>query len=155
MSDEDNGNISLDNKVRLDKWLWAARFFKTRALAKEAIEGGKVHYNNQRCKPGKAVDIGATLDIQHGGQARTVIIKALSEQRQSAPIAQQLYQETDASIEKRMQQEEQRKLLKASQPVPFHRPTKRNRRLIHRFKEQSLKDQGAHFQGAHFNDTNH
>ncbi len=147
MSDEDKG------KIRLDKWLWAARFFKTRALAKDAIDGGKVHYNDQRCKPGKAVEVGATLDIQQGGQARTVIIKALSEQRQSAPIAQQLYQETDASIEKRIQQEEQRKLLKASQPVPFRRPTKRDRRLIHRFKEQRLKDQGAHFQGTPFNDS--
>lgn len=130
-------SVEESGKIRLDKWLWAARFFKTRTLAKEAIEGGKVHYNQQRCKPGRAVDVGAMLEIQHGGQARTVIIKALSEQRQSAPIAQQLYQETEASIVQRTLQEEQRKLLKASQPVPFRRPTKRDRRLIHQFKERS------------------
>ncbi len=132
-----------DDKVRLDKWLWAARFFKTRTLAKEAIDGGKVHYNGQRCKPGKVVDIGAELEIQHGGQARVVIVRDLSDKRQSAPIAQQLYEETAESIAKREFIAEQRRLLKASQPVPFRRPTKRDRRHIVRFK-QTQNSQNDH-----------
>jgi ribosome-associated heat shock protein Hsp15 len=125
-----------NDRVRLDKWLWAARFFKARSLAREAIDGGKVHYNEQRCKPGKVVEVGARLDIQHGGQARVVIVRAISDQRQSAPIAQQLYEETPESLVRREEIAEARRLFKASQPVPFRRPTKRDRRLITRFKQE-------------------
>src|SRR5690554_6954201 len=76
-----------DGKVRLDKWLWAARFFKTRALAKEAIEGGKVRYNGARTKPGKVVEVGAELSIRQGWAERTVTVLGLSEQRRGAPEA--------------------------------------------------------------------
>jgi len=122
-------------KVRIDKWLWAARFFKTRTLAKEAVEGGKVQYNGQRCKPGKAVDLGAKLSIRQGFADKIVIVQGLSDRRQNATLAQQLYQETEESLVAREQQAAQRRAERASQPVPFKRPNKRDRRLIHRFKD--------------------
>ncbi len=122
-------------KVRLDKWLWAARFFKTRGLAKEAIEGGKVHYNGQRTKPGKTVDVGAMVLVRQGWQEKLVEILVLSDKRQAASIAQSLYRETEESVLKREQLIEERRALRASQPVPFKRPSKRDRRRIHRFKD--------------------
>ena len=86
-----------NDKIRLDKWLWAARFFKTRALAKDAIEGGKVHYEGQRCKVSKSPEIGAKLTIRQGFDEKIVIIKALSGQRRGAAEAQLLYEETPQS----------------------------------------------------------
>lgn len=130
-------NTTDNVKVRLDKWLWAARFFKTRSLAKEAIDGGKVHYNGQRCKPGRLVDLGANLQIRQGWLEKTVIVQGLSDRRQSAPIAQTLYQETEESIAKREQEAEARRAIAATKPVPFKRATKRDKRLIHRFKERN------------------
>lgn len=124
-------------KVRLDKWLWAARFFKTRTLAKEAIEGGKVHYNEQRCKPGRLVDIDAKLNIRQGWFDKVVLVKGLTDRRQSAPLAQKLYEETPESIVQREQQLAERKAQAATQPQAFRRPNKRDRRLIHRFREQN------------------
>ncbi len=121
-------------KVRLDKWLWAARFFKTRSLAKDAIEGGKVHFNGQRCKPGRAVEVGSTLQIRQGWLEKTVVVQALSDQRKNATIAQTLYQETPESVVRREQMTAERKAQRASEPVPFRRPNKKDRRLIHRFK---------------------
>jgi ribosome-associated heat shock protein Hsp15 len=88
-------------KVRLDKWLWAARFFKTRTLAKEAIEGGKVQYNGQRCKPGKCVDIDVELNIRQGFLDKVVVVKGISDRRKNASLAQLLYEETAKSIEQR------------------------------------------------------
>lgn len=88
-------------EVRLDKWLWAARFYKTRAIAREMIEGGKVHYNGQRSKPGKVVELNAELTLRQGNDERTVVVADISAQRRPASEAQQLYRETDASIEKR------------------------------------------------------
>lgn len=123
-------------KVRLDKWLWAARFFKTRTLAKEAIEGGKVQYNGQRTKPGKTVDVGANLVIRQGWFDKEVVVKDLCEKRRNATLAQTLYEETEDSIVKRDKQLAERQALRASQPQPFRRPNKRDRRLIHRFKDQ-------------------
>lgn len=87
-----------DDKVRLDKWLWAARFFKTRALAKAAIEGGKVHCRGERCKPSKEPKVGDELVIRSGFDERTVVIRALSAVRRGAPEAQTLYEETAQSI---------------------------------------------------------
>lgn len=124
-------------KVRLDKWLWAARFFKTRTLAKEAIEGGKVHYNDQRCKPGRLVDIDAKLNIRQGWFDKVVLVRGLTDRRQSAPLAQTLYEETPESIVQREQQMAERKAQAATQPQAFRRPNKRDRRLIHRFREQN------------------
>ncbi len=120
--------------IRLDKWLWAARFFKTRALAKKAIEGGKVHYQGARGKPSRNVELEATLSIRQGWSIKTVIVKALSEQRRGATEAQLLYEETAQSIAQRTLESEQRKLQTASMRLPEHRPTKKQRREIVRFK---------------------
>jgi ribosome-associated heat shock protein Hsp15 len=122
-------------RLRIDKWLWAARFFKTRALAKQAIEGGKVHWEGQRVKPSKEIEIGATLRIRQGVEEKTVLVMALSDQRRGAPEAQQLYQETGASIAQR----EERSLQRKSQPSHWpsaSKPNKKQRREIQRFKAQ-------------------
>ncbi|GAB7265268.1 hypothetical protein DZS_22380 [Dickeya ananatis] len=89
-----------DNAVRLDKWLWAARFYKTRALAREMIDGGKVHYNGQRSKPGKLVELDAEITLRQGNDTRTVMVRAITDQRRPAAQAQALYEETPQSIEK-------------------------------------------------------
>lgn len=122
-----------DQRVRLDKWLWAARFFKTRSLATEAISGGKVRVNDQRVKPARAVHPGDRLDIQRGAQQLTVIVTTLSSRRGPASEAAELYEETADSIARREQQTEQRRLLAANTPHPVKRPDKRDRRRIVRF----------------------
>ena len=123
--------------IRLDKWLWTARFFKTRKLAADAISGGKVHLNNQRTKPGKDVKPGALLSISKGGLRWDVAIIALSNQRRAAKEAVLLYEETAESLAKRQQQiihlREQRELFDFSGQE--HKPNKKERRLIHRFKQ--------------------
>ena len=131
MNPTDNGT---ETKVRLDKWLWAARFFKTRALAKQAVEGGKVRYNSARSKPSKLVELGATLTIPQGWSEKTVTVMALSERRRGAADAAQLYQETEASVVKREQDIAQRKTLNAASASPARRPDKKARRQIVRFK---------------------
>lgn len=123
-----------DGKVRLDKWLWAARFFKTRSLAKQAIEGGKVHYNGARSKVSKEVEMGATLLIRQGWDEKEIIVERVSPQRRGATEAQGLYRETEQSITSRQQNAEQRKALRGSSPVQDERPNKKQRRQIHRFK---------------------
>lgn len=90
-----------DQAIRLDKCLWAARFYKTRALAREMIDGGKVHYNGQRGKPSKMVELNAEITLRQGNEERIVIVLSLTDQRRSACEAQQAYQETEASIAKR------------------------------------------------------
>ena len=89
----EEGNKTLD--VRLDKWLWAARFYKTRTLARQAIEGGKIHYNQNRVKPSHSVEEGAVVQIQQGYVRRTVIVKGLSKQRRCAQEAMELFEETE------------------------------------------------------------
>ncbi len=127
-----------DSNIRLDKWLWAARFFKTRALAKTAIEGGKVHYNNARPKPSKVVELSAHLQIRQGWDEKEIVILQVSDQRRGAPEAQSMYEETHESQVKREQLAVNRKQLQASQFPPARRPTKKQRRQIHRFKDDSL-----------------
>jgi len=127
-------------KVRLDKWLWAARFFKTRSLAKKAVEGGKIHCNGARSKSSREIEIGMTLEISRGWDELTVIVKALSEKRGSAPQAAMLYEETPESIEKRLLHAEQRKLQRAANPLTEGRPNKQDRRKIHRFKRKAMDD---------------
>lgn len=117
-------------KVRLDKWLWAARFYKTRAIAKQMIEGGKVHYEGQRAKCSKVVEVGATLQIRQGFDERVVVVTALSEQRRGAAEAQLLYQETEQSVAKRTAEAERRKALKGVELSPGYKPDKRSRRQI-------------------------
>jgi len=129
-----------DQPVRFDKWLWAARFFKTRALAKQAIEGGKVHYNGARTKPSRAVELEATLIIRQGWDEKTVVVKALSDQRRGADVASLLYEETPDSIASRTLNAEQRKLQRASLAAPEQRPNKKQRRQIVRFKNINDSD---------------
>lgn len=122
-------------KVRLDKWLWAARFYKTRAISKEMINGGKVHYNGQRTKSSKYAEIGATIRLRQGYDEKEIVIVKLSEQRQKGLIAQTLYQETPQSIAKRETYAEQRRLNILHNPAPEQKPDKKQRRQIMRFKE--------------------
>lgn len=126
-----------DDKVRLDKWLWAARFYKTRSLAKEMIDGGKVHYDGHRVKPGKEVRIGAEIELTQGFDKRTVMVTGLAHKRGSAAQAALLYEETADSIDARTKASVQRKLLADSTPHPSRRPTKKQRRQIIRFSEHS------------------
>lgn len=120
--------------VRLDKWLWAARFYKTRALAREMVDGGKVHYNGQRSKPGKVVELNAELTLRQGNDERTVVVADISAQRRPASEAQQLYRETDASIEKREKMAQARKMNALTMPHPDRRPDKKERRDLMKFK---------------------
>ncbi len=127
------------DKVRIDKWLWAARFFKTRSLAKQALEGGKVQCDGQRVKPSKDIAVGITLKIRQGFDDKTVLVQALSDQRRGAPEAQQLYEETADSIALREERAAQRKAGGlAGQLISDHRPNKKERRQIHRFQRQEL-----------------
>ncbi|WP_427188514.1 ribosome-associated heat shock protein Hsp15 [Enterobacter hormaechei] len=113
--------------VRLDKWLWAARFYKTRALAREMVDGGKVHYNGQRSKPSKLVELNATLTLRQGNDEKTVVVKAITEQRRPATEAVLLYEETAESIEKREK-------TALTMPHPDRRPDKKERRDLMKFK---------------------
>jgi ribosome-associated heat shock protein Hsp15 len=126
-------------KVRLDKWLWAARFFKTRSLAKQAIDGGKVHCNGARCKSSKEIEIGTLLEIRQGWDEKTVVVSDLSDKRGSAPQAALLYEETPESLSKRQLHAEQRKAIQSANPHPGGRPSKQDRRLIHRFKQKQIE----------------
>jgi ribosome-associated heat shock protein Hsp15 len=121
--------------VRLDKWLWTARFYKTRSLASDAVDGGKVKLNGAATKPAKDVKIGDRLQIRAGDQDWEVIVQGVNEQRRPASEAQLLYQETPASIQNRTQAAELRKIAPA--PVADHmgRPTKRDRRELNRFRD--------------------
>ena len=123
--------------VRLDKWLWAARFFKTRGRAKEAIDGGKVHVNGARVKPSRDVAVGDTMKITQGYDELIVVVKGLSDKRQSAPIARELYEETQESQDKRALLAEQRRAA-GSQVASEGRPSKKDRRQIHRFRDNNL-----------------
>ena len=124
-------------KLRLDKWLWAARFFKTRSLAKAAIEGGKVHLGGQRVKVSREVSVVDTLQIRQGWDEKVVVVMALSEQRRGAPEAQRLYEETGESIAKREAEAAARKAAGGMIDRPDRRPDKRQRRQIHRFKDST------------------
>jgi ribosome-associated heat shock protein Hsp15 len=127
-------------KVRLDKWLWAARFFKTRALAKKAIEGGKVHYDGQRSKCSKVVDVGGVLKIRQGWDEKEIEILALSEHRRGAAEAVLLYKESARSVKKREEDAIQRKILKVNDLTPAGKPDKRSRREIQKTKQLLLSE---------------
>jgi len=124
-------HVQDEPRVRLDKWLWAARFYKTRAIAKAMIEGGKVHYDGQRAKCSKLVEIGAKLQIRQGNEEKTVEVLALSDQRRGAPEAQKLYRETEQSLRARQQQAAERQQLGSG---PEQRPNKKSRRELLRVK---------------------
>jgi ribosome-associated heat shock protein Hsp15 len=129
MSDESTG------KLRIDKWLWAARFFKTRSLAKAAIEGGKVQLDGQRVKVSREIAVGDRLRIRQGWDERDIVVGGLSSQRRSAAEAQALYTETAESIARRAQSAQARKLAGGMSERTASRPDKRARRQIHRFRD--------------------
>ena len=127
MSEKDDG------KVRLDKWLWAARFFKTRGLAQEEIEKGRVLLGGERIKPARSVRLGDLLKIRGGEIERTVVVRGLSDRRGPAPVAQALYEETAESIRLRVEAQARRALYREpSESIEQGRPTKRDRRLLER-----------------------
>lgn len=126
----------VNEAVRLDKWLWAARFFKTRAIARDMVQSGKVQYNGQRCKPSKSVELGAKLAIPAGFDSKDVIVEQLNERRLSAVLAQEMYRETEDSLALREKNAEARKLSAFHSPRPDSRPDKKQRRKIIQFKQQ-------------------
>ncbi|MBT8150631.1 MAG: ribosome-associated heat shock protein Hsp15 [Gammaproteobacteria bacterium] len=137
---DDNAGAANSENVRIDKWLWAARFFKTRSLAKQAVEGGKVHYNGQRIKSSKHVETGAQLKVRCGWDEKTVQVMALSSQRRSASEASKLYSELESSVDERETRIAERRAQRAAAPHFDNRPNKKQRRQIHRFKREEAQD---------------
>lgn len=135
MRDEQQ-NATEQEPVRLDKWLWAARFFKTRSLAKDNIQAGRVIYNGQRAKPGRVVEVGAIIKIPSGFDVKVVKVCALSDRRQSAAVAQTLYQESAQSLAQREANATARRLSMFHNPKPQNRPDKKQRREIIKLKHQ-------------------
>lgn len=134
----ENGPMSsapspLSSPVRADVWLWAARFFKTRSLAKQAIDGGKVDLNDASCRPAKAVHVGDVFRIGRGEERLEVEVLALSDKRGPALVAQALYRESEASLKAREEAKAQRKLVGAM--APPGRPDKQARRELRRLKD--------------------
>ena len=123
-------------KVRIDKWLWAARFFKTRSQAQDAVAGGKVHVNGERVKSSRAIETGDRLEITKGEQRFVVTVCGLSEKRGPAKAAEQLYVETEASRTAREERSAMNRALRQSAPHPDRKPDKKQRRSIIRFKER-------------------
>lgn len=123
----------MEEKVRVDKWLWAARFFKTRSLASKAVSGGHVHLNGGRVKPSRTVHVGDRLQVRRGLEEFTVDILALSSRRGPATVARTLYEESEDSITLREEAREQRRLVRAPASRPEGRPGKRDRRKIREF----------------------
>ena len=116
--------------VRIDKWLWAARFFKTRSMATDAVDSGKVRLNGERIKPARGVKMGDMLEIDNGSTEWEVVVEGLSDTRGSASVAQTLYTETERSIAERQKKAEQRKLFREPGEAIKGRPTKRDRRQL-------------------------
>ena len=125
--------MTTDDKQRLDKWLWAARFYKTRSLATAAIEGGKVQVNGDRVKSSRTIKIGDNISVSRDQLKMDVIIRGLNLQRRSATEAQQLYEETVESIERREQKKEANRLLDNMMTQPSRKPGKKDRRQIAKF----------------------
>jgi len=129
-------NAESHQSTRLDKWLWAARFYKTRAIAKQMIDGGKVFYNGQRSKSGKAVALGDRITIRQGFEEKHVIVIALADKRRDASFAQTLYQETPESIETREKNNLARQQGILLSPASDTKPDKKQRRQIRHLKER-------------------
>lgn len=129
-------NLTENTSPRLDKWLWAARFYKTRAIAKQMIDGGKVFYNGQRSKSGKSVAIGDIIKIRQGFEEKEVTIIALADKRKDATFAQTLYLETPSSTETREKNALARKQGILLSPASLNKPDKKQRRQIRQFKER-------------------
>lgn len=123
-----------DNKIRIDVWMWAARFYKTRSVARNAIQAGKVTYNGQKCKAGKLVEVGSRIKFKAGFDEKEIVVKDLSKQRGNAAIAQSLYEETQESLAQRERNKEARKLSAFHSPRPDHKPDKKQRRELLKIK---------------------
>ena len=126
----------MNESIRLDKWLWAARFFKTRPLATEAVSGGKVHLNGNRVKPGKTVMAGDQLKIQQGAYTYDVTVLGINDKRRPASEARLLYEESESSITERGKLAEMQRLASIGTQSPGRRPTKHERGKIVRFKRK-------------------
>ena len=124
------------DRIRVDKWLWAARFFKTRSIAKTAIEGGKVHLDGQRVKVSREISVGETLVIKQGWDEKEIVVRSLSAQRGPAPAARELYEETAASIEKREREAQARKAAGGAVARPTQNPGKHQRKELERLRKQ-------------------
>ncbi|MES2899433.1 MAG: S4 domain-containing protein [Pseudomonadota bacterium] len=124
----------MDN-VRIDKWLWAARFFKTRSLASDAVDTGRVRVGGERIKPARAVKIGEKIIVDNGAEVWEVVVLGISDKRGAAPVARLLYEETNASVTKRETDQEARKLYREPGTTIKGRPTKRDRRAIAKASE--------------------
>ncbi len=124
------------DRLRVDKWLWAARFFKTRSIAKTAIEGGKVHLNGQRVKVSREITVGETLVIKQGWDEKEIVVLGLSTQRGPATVARELYEETAASIEKREREAQARKAAGGAVARPTQKPGKHQRKALERLRKQ-------------------
>ena len=124
------------DRLRIDKWLWAARFFKTRSIAKTAIEGGKVHLDGQRVKVSREITVGEILVIKQGWDEKEVVVLGLSAQRGPAPVARELYEETAASIEKRDREAQARKAAGGAVARPTQKPGKHQRKALERLRKQ-------------------
>lgn len=123
-------------EIRIDKWLWAARFFKSRSISHEAVSGGKVHLNGQRTKPSKSIRINDVLQIRQGNEDKIVVVKELSEKRVSASLARELYEETSESIRARATKKAELRIVSSSYSAP-KRPNKKERRQL-----RDLRDKG-------------
>lgn len=122
--------------VRADQWLWAARFFKTRSLAKQAIDGGKIEVNGARCKPAKALHAGDRVAISRGSERLEVLVLSLADKRGSATVAATLYAETPESLARREREREAQRLSRLAYQPPEGRPSKRDRRDIAAFERE-------------------
>ncbi len=125
----------MDDNIRIDKWLWTSRFFKTRALATEAVNGGKAHLNGQRVKAGRMVKVGDVLSIQKNTDAYDVTILAINKTRRPAKEACLSYEESEQSRLKREKEQGMKKMVSATRPMPQRKPDKREREQLRRFKQ--------------------
>ena len=128
------------NSVRIDKWLWAARFYKTRSLARQMIEGGKVEYNGAKAKSSRIVEVGAKIKLLQGFSRKEVIVKAISDVRGPASVAITLYEETAESIERRQEEARLNKLAALINPHPDTKPNKKERRELGNLKQLMDKE---------------
>ena len=124
------------DRLRVDKWLWAARFFKTRSIAKTAIEGGKVHLDGQRVKVSREISVGEILVIKQGWDEKEIVVRSLSAQRGPAPVARELYEETAASIEKREREAQARKAAGGAVARSTQKPGKHQRKELERLRKR-------------------
>lgn len=129
-----------ETRVRVDKWLWAARFFKTRSRAKEAVVGGKVHIDGERVKPARSIHRGQTLTITLPSHQVVVVVKELLDQRGPARVAQTMYEETESSIAKRTEQAEQRKAARAGLVFSQRKPSRADRRKLAQLKQRGYQE---------------